>query len=101
MLDVVEIELHHFVERNAAPPAHLPKPGEPRPHLEPELVPFLVVLELVLQGRPRPHDGHLSLEDVDELRKFIEARFPQEVSDRGDARIVCQLINGRCFFVKA
>ena len=71
---------------------HLPQAGHPGLHGESLVVRVLVVLELVLERRPRPDERHVPEEHVHELRQLVQARLAQEPADRGDARIGGQLL---------
>ena len=52
-------------------------------------LPLLVVLELVRSARPWANQAHLTLQNVDQLRQFIQAEFSQKSAYRSDARIIC------------
>src|SRR5579884_4497090 len=42
--------------------------------------------------RPRPDEAHLALEDVPQLRQFVEAALAQYLAKRRDARVVLELL---------
>src|SRR5262252_3630306 len=91
-LDVVEIALDPSLDRRvAAPPVELGPPRNPRLHFVAEHVAGNPAPELLDEAgalRARPHEAHLALHDVEELRQLVEARTPQKDSDGGAARIV-------------
>src|SRR5277367_880665 len=50
-----------------------------------------VSLEVVHRMRPRSYQAHLSAQHIQELRKFIDAEFPEPLSAARDAWIVLHL----------
>ena len=66
---------------------HLPHTGQTRRDTQAHLVVAGVVAHLRGQRRAGPHQGHLPLEDVDQLRQLIQAGTAQEAAHTGDARI--------------
>src|ERR1035437_3086138 len=96
----MEVQTDHLVEPRTAPAAHLPQSGNARPHLQySPPVPDIINLELIGNRRTGPDEGHFTPQDVPELRKLIEADFPQEFADRGHSRIICNLVDRRLNFV--
>src|SRR6266849_6478363 len=62
--------------------AHLPHPAETGPHLVtegPELTAELG--EVVIGEWPRPHQAHVTLDDVPELRQLVDAEPAQPTPD--------------------
>ena len=51
---------------------------------------FTVVRQLFFGNGARPDEAHLTLQHVDQLRKLVEARSPQNIADDRDVRV------GRC-----
>ena len=49
---------------------------------------FRVLLGVLEHVRPRPHDGHVAPEHVDELGQLVDARPAQEIPEPGLARVV-------------
>src|SRR5262249_34670146 len=93
---VAEVEAHHLVERGAASPPDLPGPRDPGPRLEnAPTMPGRVPLELVGQRRARPHERHVSPEDVPELGQLVEARLPEEVPEPRDPAVMGELERAR------
>ncbi len=95
IFNIFYIKAHHFIKGRAAPAINLPEtryPGLAREQSPP--VPGVVKLVFVRDGRPRSHQGHLAFQDIDQLRKLIEAVFPQEATGRRDPGISPHLENG-------
>ena len=68
--------------------------GDPRPHLMAPRLLRGVAPQVLHQKRPRPHQAHISFEDVEQLRQLIEAGGPQEAAEGGQARHVGEEIAG-------
>src|SRR5579862_9938445 len=83
VLDVLTLDSESFLERQLPSPEDLHRAGDPGLDLEPEEVLREVALDEVELLRPRPDDGHLATQDVDELRQLVEARSPQQPADAG------------------
>ena len=62
--------------------------GDPWPHLMAPRLLRGVAPQVLHQKRPRPHQAHISFEDVEQLRQLIEAGGPQEAAEGGQARRV-------------
>src|SRR5450432_448926 len=50
--------------------------------------------------RPRPHETHLTLNDVDELRQFIQAEPSNDLAHARDSRIALQSPLGAVLFLR-
>src|SRR5258705_1074149 len=91
-LDVVEVVLDPLLDRRVAAPAvDLGPAGDPRLHLVAEHVAWHAAPELLDEARalrPRPHEAHLAVQHVEELRQLVEARPPQGNAERGTPRII-------------
>lgn len=48
--------------------------------------------ECLVYQRTRPDNGHISEEDVEELRQFVDLRFAQETSERQNARVAMRRV---------
>src|SRR5688572_4918719 len=48
----------------------------------------------------RTHETHLTAQDVEELREFVDAPFAKDAADGSDARIVRQFEDGTGHFVE-
>ena len=59
VIDVIQVQQDHFVERNTRAAADLPQPGETGFCLQTLLVPFLVMVEFVEDRRARSDDAHV------------------------------------------
>src|SRR5436853_5077252 len=84
------VELHHLLEGDARPAEHLPRPGEARGQVEPSLAPAVDLLRQRRGHRPWPHEAHVALQDVPELRQLVDARAPEEAAHARDARVVLE-----------
>src|ERR1700730_694878 len=65
-------------------PAHLPRSGEPLRHREPERHVAVHPGRFAGETRAGSNKTHVSFQDVDELREFIQERFAQGASQRRD-----------------
>src|SRR5438445_1806383 len=57
-------------------PRHLPRPRQSRLYVEPRIVMRFVKRHFRRQRRPRSHERHVTLQNVDELRQLVEAGAP-------------------------
>ena len=78
-------------ERDVATTAHLPNASKAWGHRQPDLMPRLVFFHFGRQWRARPHYRHGTLDDVEQLRQFVEAELAQDFPERVDARVVLHL----------
>ena len=89
------VELHEVVAGQVVAPRDLPQARDARSHLEAARRPTLDV-GLAGDERARAHDGHVALEDVDELGDLVDAGPAQERPEAGDAArlvlLVAQLV---------
>src|SRR5262245_7670145 len=69
------------------PALDLPQARQTGPHTESPALPTIVLPDFVGNRRARADNRHVSAEDVDELRKFVEAVAPHERTEPGDAWI--------------
>src|SRR5205823_12716976 len=77
------------VARRAAP-EDLPQPGEPRTgRCEEDL--RAAARKFARAQRSRPDDRHLTLENIQELRKFVDTRRPQRAPEACDPRVAIEL----------
>jgi hypothetical protein len=51
-----------------------------------------VAVAFAIDDRTGADDAHLAAQDIEQLRKLVDARLAQKRADRGDARIVAQLM---------
>src|SRR5207249_10375305 len=73
MVDVFEVQFHPAPEAEPAAALERPQTREARLHAQPAALPGLVFFHLLGQRRARSYEGHVALQDVDELRKLIQA----------------------------
>src|SRR4051794_16410646 len=95
VLGVVQIESPHLVEREVTAAVDLPQPGQSRRHEQALSMPILVNRDLVWELGPWSDNTHFTLEDIYELRKFIQAPSPHRFPDFGKPRVVGQLEKAR------
>ncbi len=92
VLDVVEIVLDPLFQGGIASPAiDLSPPRQTCLDLVAEHVIGNVVFKFLDQlgpFRPRSDETHLPLQDIEELRQFIQARLSKDLSDRGPTGII-------------
>src|ERR1035438_7762645 len=90
-LNVVEIILDPLAERgSAAPSVDLGPPGHPPGDGVAEVVVGHGASELGDEAGPfgpRPHQAHLTSDDVNELRQFVNISVPDPVADSGASEI--------------
>ena len=82
-----KVEPDEIVELEAGSSRDLPEARHPREHVVPRLVPLLEQCVVAERERARPDEAHLALEDVEQLRQFIDARPPDDRADPGHALI--------------
>lgn len=100
--------MHPGIQIEFVPGADLPKSGNPRLYgcslpmpchqrwRHPAGAPAFFEPPQVGRGQgSRSHQVHLSPQDVDELRKFVQAEPPEGTTDGGDARVVGNLEHRR------
>ncbi len=105
-LDVVVVQAHLAFEADVAAAADLPNAGETWCYGKTHAVPGLVFRHFGRNRRARAHDRHVALENVEELRKFVEAELAEYVAEGVDARVVlhleglaARLVLGQQFFL--
>ena len=101
-LDVFEVELDlapDVFDAGVIPEVDLGQPRNARQHLLPEArTPHLVAQTLKDSRllRTWPHDIHVALQHVEELRQLVDARGTQDSADASNASVVlrCPLLTG-------
>src|SRR4051812_991653 len=92
VLDVIQVVLDPLLDRGVAAPAvHLRPAGDARLHFVAQHVLGNLVLELRDEQRPlgpRADDRHIALEDVPQLRQFVDVGAPQHLADRRPPRVL-------------
>lgn len=92
VIDVFHVEFHPFFEGNGAAAVDLPQAGDARADAEAVAVPVLIESLVIAHGkRPGADQAHVALQDVEELRKLINTRLPQELPHGREARIISDL----------
>src|SRR4029077_1419488 len=71
---IKEVELHPAIELQAAAPLEGPEAGQPRSHPQAATLPGLVVFHFRGQRRSWSHQGHVSAQNIPELRELIQAQ---------------------------
>jgi len=90
-LDIVVVEAHLAFETDVAAAADLPNAGETWRYGKTHAVPGLVFRHFGRNRRARAHNGHVAFENVEELRKFVEAELAEHMTERIDTRVVLHL----------
>lgn len=86
--DVPGVELEAAVEADVVAAADLPEAGDAgRGHADDGQV-VAYFLFLTRQVRAWADETHLALDDVEDLRQFVEAVLADELADLRDARVV-------------
>jgi hypothetical protein len=91
VVDVSEVQVHPVLEGNFVPATHLPNAGEAWHHGQPTKLPWLVLSDFLGHRRPGADERHVATENVDELRKLIDADFRRILPSgvmRGSMRIL-------------
>lgn len=91
MMRIVAIEDNAPLEGRGASAANLPETGDPGTTCIVGIDGVGVSAEFLFGDWPRPDDAHVSLKDIEELWKLVQAGFPQNRTDHGDPWIVAQL----------
>src|SRR2546425_2843662 len=100
VVDVLHVEIHPMVKGNSAPAVDLPEASDAGPHAEPAPLPVLADPKVVPYGeRSRPNQAHGALQNVEELRQFVDACLSEKFSDPRDARVMLDLEGGRAHFI--
>src|SRR5580700_10921401 len=82
---VMKVETHHLVEGRAAAARDLPETGDSRLGLQNlATMPRLVLLDFVLERRPRADKRHVASQHVPELWQLVKAGLPKNPPDWRD-----------------
>jgi len=93
-LRVLQVQPDHFVKFNAVSAIHLPKPCDPRLDFQySTTVPCLIRGYFVWNCRARTYQRHVTFQNVQELRQFVQAGSPQELSHLRDPLIIRELVD--------
>ena len=85
-VDVLHVEGEPFVPADGVAAADLSEPGKAGPHLVPAGLRGRVAREVRHQQRPRPHQGHVAAQHVEQGRQLVEARGAEEPARAGQPR---------------
>lgn len=87
-MNVPGIELEAAVEADVVAAADLPEAGDTgRGHADDRQI-FADFLFFARQVRARADKAHLALDDIEDLRQFIEAVLADELANFRDARVI-------------
>lgn len=100
VVDVPAIHLDSFGIVYIASPAGLPHAGDAGKNGIVFFNVFVVSFHFRLHDRPRAYEAHLTFEDIQELRQFIEAGLSKEGTALCDAGIVLQFEFSIPFFFR-
>lgn len=92
LLKINNIHLNHFLKAYPAASVDLPRACQPR--LSREAKPFTccVGCNFVGHGWAWTNQGHLTTQDIEKLRQFINAGLANKSTNSGNMRIITQLI---------
>ena len=77
----------HFSKGIGAAAVDLPQAGDARADAEAAALPVLIESLVITHGkRPGADQAHVALQDVEELRKLINTRLPQQLAHGREAR---------------
>src|SRR5690242_20494044 len=98
-VEVLVVQSHPFLKRDAASSIDLPKTCDARHNGEPTHLVRPVVLDLARQWRPRADKRHFTTQNVEKIRQLVDTRAPKKRSQRMQARIVLDLEDRTVYFV--
>src|SRR5207253_5370627 len=99
-LNVGEVELHPVSEADFIAAADRPQAGQARFHAQPAALPALVTAHFLGEGRAGANEAHMSLQDIKELRKLINAAAADDFADESDPRVAGRFENRSVHFVE-
>src|SRR5450759_59546 len=92
LLNILPIEIDDILEiQHLAPSAHLPEPCYARLGIQPPEMVVLVLLEVGFEERPGTNERHLADQDIEKLRKLVQAPSPQKFAEPRRSRVVPDL----------
>ena len=83
VLHVPEVHPRPFLEADVAAAADLPEARQPRLYRQAAKLPGIKTDHLADVQRPRADQRHLPEEDMEQLRRLVEARLPQDAAQSG------------------
>src|SRR5687767_6986833 len=81
------------VHRPVAASAHLPPAGQTRGYGKTLALPGLILLDQIGHLGSRSYKAHRPSDDVEKLRKFIQAEAPKQASDTRNPRIILRFVD--------
>src|SRR5271156_3574130 len=91
VLNVSGIERNIALKGGILARSHLPQAGQPWEHLETAKMFDFILGHFAGDRRPRPHNAHIPLQHIEQLRQLVEAVLAQEPADPGDPWVVLHL----------
>lgn len=91
VLDIVKLHVDSLRVVDIASSVACPIGGDARSYGKKDLACQTILVCLDIDDGPRPDDGHVSKEDVQNLGKLVQGRLSQEFADLGDTGIVVDL----------
>src|SRR5689334_8996104 len=82
MVDVPDVKSKPLLPRQRVAAMHLCPACNPGLHFVPAALERAVAREVLHQQRTRTHQAEFAFQDIPELRKFVEAQPPQNLSQR-------------------
>ena len=76
IIDVLHVQFHPTIERDATPAAALPQTGDPRTYAEAAAMPVLVKSLVIANGQRAGTDKrHIALQHIKQLRQIVQYWF--------------------------
>lgn len=91
MLNIINIQLHHIHKSHMIAPAHLPQAGTTRFDQQALLIVIGVLLVFAWQTRTWADQAHRTIQDVPQLRQFIDGDLANDLTHFRHPRIVFHL----------
>ena len=76
VLVVINVQEHRLFKIHLAPAVDLPDARAAGPCGVPQFLPILIRIPLIDEAGPGTDEAHVTLEDVVQLRQFVQAVFP-------------------------
>src|ERR1700686_1046567 len=90
MLNVVHVHFDAMRIAHILPSVYLPIAGETRPYREQERCIRAVFCQLLLRDHSGANQAHLTDQDIEQLRQFVQAELPKKRSDSRNARVTLE-----------
>ncbi len=85
--DIFDVEPDLLVEGELGAASDLPEAGQAGGNLQTASIFVGVKLDFARQGRPGADEGHIALEDIDQLGQLVEAGAAEDAAEGGDSRV--------------